>query len=152
MPRILLTNTPDSRANYYGDKAEAGLRALGDLQLHAAPQPLSPAELIAVAAGCEFIVSDRQTKGDGEIFRRLPKLVAFLRCAVDIRNIDVAAASEAGILITRASAGFIPAVSEWVIAVMIDLSRRITESVITYRAGAMPVPMMGRQLRGSTIA
>ena len=37
MPRIFLTHTPDIRANYYGDKAVAGLRALGDLRLHEAP-------------------------------------------------------------------------------------------------------------------
>jgi len=151
MPRIFLTHTPDARANYYGDKAEAGLRALGTLRLHDDPRPLSTGELIDAAAGCEFIVSDRQTKGDAEVFRRLPDLIGFLRCAVDIRNVDVAAASEAGVLVTHASAGFMASVSEWVIGVMIDLSRDISAAVETYRSGAMPVAAMGRQLRGSTL-
>ena len=47
-----------------------------------------------------------------------------MRCAIDIRNIDVPAASRHGVLVTQASAGFIPSVSEWIIGVMIDLSRR----------------------------
>ena len=152
MPRIFLTHTPDARANYYGARAEAGLRALGTLRLHDDPQPLSTAELIDAAAGCEFIVSDRQTKGDADVFHRSPGLIGFLRCAVDIRNVDVAAASDAGVLVTRASAGFMASVSEWVIGVMIDLSRNISSAVGTYRGDdAMPVPAMGRQLRGSTL-
>ena len=50
----------------------------------------------------------------GRVFERLPKLVAFLRCAIDIRNVDVAAASKAGVLVTQASAGFITSVTELV--------------------------------------
>ena len=58
----------------------------------------------------------------------MPDLVAFSRCAIDIRNVDVAAASAAGILVTQASAGFVASVSEWVIGAMVDLGRRITAS------------------------
>ncbi|MEO7761662.1 MAG: NAD(P)-dependent oxidoreductase [Casimicrobiaceae bacterium] len=151
MPRIFVTFPPDSRANYYGEKAQHGLRALGDLRLNDEPRALTAAEVIAAAADCEFIVSDRQTVGDAEIFRRLPKLIAFSRCAMDIRNVDVAAASQSGVLVTRASAGFVASVAEWVIGAMIDLSRHISAAVRIYRAGEMPVPTMGRELRGSTL-
>jgi D-3-phosphoglycerate dehydrogenase len=151
MPRIFLTHTPDMRANYYGEKAEAGLRALGELHLHDGAAALTTPELIAAARGCEFIVSDRQTRGDPEVFQQLPELIAFLRCAVDIRNVSVDAASAAGILVTRASAGFMASVSEWVIGAMIDLSRNISAAVGSYRAGERPVPAMGRELRGSTL-
>ena len=48
------------------------------------------------------------------------------RCAMDIRNIDVAAASAAGVLVTHASAGFGNSVAEWVLGVMIDLARHIS--------------------------
>ena len=33
-PRILLTHTPSMRANYYGTRALAGLRELGEVVLH----------------------------------------------------------------------------------------------------------------------
>jgi D-3-phosphoglycerate dehydrogenase / 2-oxoglutarate reductase len=33
-PRILLTHTPHMRANYYGARALAGLRELGEVVLH----------------------------------------------------------------------------------------------------------------------
>ena len=151
MARIFLTHTPDMRANYYGEKAEAGLRALGEVHVHDGSAALTAPQLIDAAADCDFIVSDRQTRGDPEVFRQLPNLIAFLRCAVDIRNVNVDAASDAGVLVTRASAGFMASVSEWVIGAMIDLSRNVSDSVGTYRANRKPIPAMGRELRGSTL-
>jgi D-3-phosphoglycerate dehydrogenase len=85
------------------------------------------------------------------VFERLPKLKAFVRCAIDIRNIDVAAASKAGVLVTQASAGFVTSVSEMVFALMIDLARGITRSAMLYRQKEIPEAQMGRELRGSTI-
>ena len=61
--------------------------------------------------GCHAIVSDRQTPGSAALFAALPELSVFLRCAMDIRNVDVGAASAAGVLVTRASAGFTTAVA-----------------------------------------
>ncbi|MFZ2652107.1 MAG: NAD(P)-dependent oxidoreductase, partial [Burkholderiaceae bacterium] len=107
--------------------------------------------LAAAARDCAIIVSDRRTGCDAELLARLPKLLAFCRCAVDIRNIDVAAASSHGVLVTQASAGFTAAVSEWILGVMIDLSRGISAAAAMYHAGALPTPRMGRELRGSTL-
>jgi D-3-phosphoglycerate dehydrogenase len=85
------------------------------------------------------------------LFGRLPKLVAFLRCAIDIRNVDVAAASKAGVLVTQASAGFVTSVTELVFGFMIDLSRRVTQHAVAYHSGKVPQAAMGRELRGSTL-
>ena len=151
MTRIFLTFSPQARKNYYSDKALAGLEALGELVLNRKDRALTTNELVDAARGSELIVSDRQTPGQGEMFRRLPDLVAFSRCAVDIRNVDVAAASECGILVTQASAGFTAGVAEWTIGAMIDVSRHISESAIGYRGGEIPVPVMGQELKGSTL-
>jgi D-3-phosphoglycerate dehydrogenase / 2-oxoglutarate reductase len=151
MARIFLTHSPDMLANYYGDRAVAALRALGDVRINPTGEVLGPAALIEQAQDCEIIVSDRQTIGPREVFEQLPALVAFLRCAVDIRNIDVAAASNAGVLVTRATPGFVASVAEMTIAYMVDLARGITASTIAYREGRDPPAIMGRQLRGSTL-
>jgi len=151
MSRIFLTFPLHARKNYYSDRALAGLRALGEVALNETDHALATPELAAAAKGFQFIVADRQTRGDGELFRRLPDLVAFSRCAVDIRNVDVATASDCGILITQASAGFMTSVAEWILGAMIDLSRRISASVVAYRAGETAIPAMGRELRGSTL-
>src|SRR5882672_442388 len=96
MARILLTHTPEMFRNYYGERALARLRELGEVRLHGDELPLAGERLVAAAQGCEIIVSDFKTPGDALVFENSPQLVAFLRCAVDIRTIDVAAASRAG--------------------------------------------------------
>lgn len=149
--RIFLPHAPDALQNYYGDKAVEGLRALGELKFNSLDHPLSTPELISEADGCQIIVSDRQTPGEAAAFDALPDLVAFMRCAVDIRTIDVAAANAAGVLVTRASPGFVAAVAELAIGFMIDLGRNVSRSACEFRAGRQPQAQMGRQLDGSTL-
>ncbi|HLT03252.1 MAG TPA: NAD(P)-dependent oxidoreductase, partial [Geminicoccaceae bacterium] len=151
MPRILLTHADEARAQYYGEEALARLRDLGEVRLNESGRPLSTAELIALARDCQIIVSDRTAEGPAAVFEQLPELVAFVRCAVDIRNVDVGAASANGVLVTRASPGFIDAVAELAVGFMIDLARGISDATIAYRAGAPPAVRMGRQLRGSKL-
>src|ERR1700759_3366808 len=109
--KVLLTPTPDFRRQYYGERALQGLQAVAEVKLH---------------------------EGRGEIFPRLPRLRAMVRCAVDIRNIDVAAASAAGVLVTRASPGFVPAVAELALGFMVDLSRGMSRGTADYHAGRKP--------------
>jgi len=151
MARIFLTFPPHARRNYYSDRALAGLKVLGEVALNDTDHALTTSELVAAARGFQFIVSDRQTPGEGELFRQLPDLVAFSRCAVDIRNVDVATASACGILVTQASAGFMTSVAEWILGAMIDLARRMSASVVAYRSGRIATPVMGRELKGSIL-
>jgi len=151
MARIFLTHPPEALKNYFGDKAVAGLKALGEVRFNSAGRELSTKELIEAARGCELIVSYRQTPGEAELFRNSPDLVAFSRCAIDIRNVDVAVASEMGILVTQASAGFVASVAEWAVGAMIDLGRGISAASAVYHAGSVPAAPMGRQLRGATL-
>lgn len=139
------------RRNLYGERALASLRAVGDVTLHEADLPLSGEALAAAARDCQVIVSDRNTRGDAVVFERSPNLVAFLRCAVDIRNIDVAAASAHGVLVTRASAGFVPAVSELVFGFLVDLSRGVSRASAEYHGGGTVTAARGRQLSGGTL-
>jgi len=149
--KILLTHSPEAMANYYGERALSGLRSVGDVKLHQDSHPLEGEALIKAAQDCDLIVSYRQSPGPAAVFERLPKLVAFLRCAIDIRNVDVAAASKAGVLVTQASAGFVTSVTELVLGFLVDLSRGITRSAHLYQHGRVPKASMGRELRGSTI-
>ncbi len=151
MATILLAHTPAMRENYYGAAALEQLRALGHVILHEADAPLDAAGLIAAARDAQVIVADRMTAGPAEIFGGLPSLAAFVRGAVDIRNIDVAAASAAGILVTRAGPGFVASVTELILGMMVDLARGVSAAVGAYQARRSPVIRMGRQLSGSTL-
>jgi len=151
MAKIFLTHPPEALKNFYGDKAIAGIKTLGEVRLNNAGRELSTKELIEAARGCEIIVSYRQTPGDAELFRNAPDLVAFSRCAIDIRNVDVPAASEMGILVTQASAGFVASVAEWNVGAMIALGRTVCATNAIYHSGSVPPAPMGRQLRGATL-
>jgi D-3-phosphoglycerate dehydrogenase len=151
MTTIFLTHIPDMLANYYGPRALAALRELGQVRVNETGQVLDAKALAQAARGCEIIVSDRQTPGPAEFFPLAPDLVAFLRVAVDIRNIDVKAASAHGVLVTHATPGFIASVAEQAIGFMIDCGRNISSSAATYHAGGVPEARMGRQLKGATV-
>jgi D-3-phosphoglycerate dehydrogenase / 2-oxoglutarate reductase len=149
--KVLLAHTPQMRRDYYGERSLNGLRAVADVRLHEGADALDAASLADAARDADIIVADRMTQGPGEIFAKLPKLRAFVRCAVDIRNIDVTAASAAGVLVTRASPGFVQSVAELALGYMVDLSRGVSRATADYHAGRAPEVMMGRQLAGSRI-
>ncbi|MCP1831273.1 D-3-phosphoglycerate dehydrogenase [Bradyrhizobium sp. USDA 4532] len=149
--KVLLAHTRQMRRDYYGERSLNGLRAVADVELHEGEEALDAAALVKAAADVDIIVADRMTQGRGEIFPQLPKLRAFVRCAVDIRNIDVAAASAAGVLVTQASAGFVQSVAELALGFMVDLSRGVSRATADYHAGRAPEVIMGRQLAGGTI-
>lgn len=149
--KILLTHTPQARAQYYGERSLKGLQAIAQVVLHEASDALDAAGLIEAAGDVDIIVADRLTSGPGEIFPALPKLRAFVRCAVDIRNVDVNAASAAGVLVTRAGPGFVQSVAELALGFMVDLSRGVSRATADYHAGCKPEVIMGRQLAGSRL-
>jgi D-3-phosphoglycerate dehydrogenase len=152
MASIFLTHTPHMLANYYGDRALAALRRLGDVRLNETGRVLDdPALLAATAGDASIVVADRQTPAPAAFFEAMPGLAAICRVAVDIRNIDVAAASRHGVLVTRASPGFVNSVAELALGMLVDLGRGVSNAVIAYRAGIAPPIRPGRQLYGSTI-
>ena len=149
--KILLTHPPQARRQYYGARNLNGLQALAQVVLHEGDDALDAKGLVDAARDVELIVADRLTEGRAEIFARLPKLRAFVRCAVDIRNVDVDAASAVGVLVTRAGPGFVASVTELALGYLVDLSRGISRATADYHAGRSPEIMMGRQLAGSRL-
>jgi D-3-phosphoglycerate dehydrogenase / 2-oxoglutarate reductase len=149
--KVFLTHTPQARRQYYGERSLRGLQALAQVVLHESGDAPDAAGLVEAARDVDIIVADRLTEGSGEIFPRLPKLRAFVRCAVDIRNIDVEAASAAGVLVTRAGPGFVTSVTELALGFLVDLSRGISRATADYHFGRTPEVTMGRQLAGSRL-
>jgi D-3-phosphoglycerate dehydrogenase / 2-oxoglutarate reductase len=147
--KVLLTHTPQAREQYYGERSLNALQAIAEVKLHRAEAALDAIGLIAAAGDVDIIVADRLTAGPDEIFPKLPGLRAFVRCAVDIRNIDVDAASAAGVLVTQAGPGFVQSVAELALGFMVDLARGVSRATADYHAGRKPAVVMGRQLAGS---
>jgi D-3-phosphoglycerate dehydrogenase len=149
--KLLLTHVPQARRQYYGARALTRLQELVEVTLHEGDAPLDAAGVIAMARGVDFIIADRATPVPGEVFAALPGLKAVMRSAIDIRNIDVAAASQAGVLVTHAEAGFVQSVIELTIGLLVDLSRGVSRAVADYQAGRKPEIKVGRQIGGSTV-
>ncbi len=151
MIKVYVTHPRNKLDHYFGARATAAIAAIAEVQFNSEDRELDQLELIAAAKDHDFIIAYRQTAAPESLFAQLPKLAAFVRCAIDIRTVDVAAASRYGVLVTQASAGFSAAVSEWIIGAMIDLSRDISLTTAAYHAGGKPMIRMGRELRGATV-
>jgi len=151
MTTVFVSHPTDKLDQYFGPNATRALQAIAEVRFNAQARDLSTPELIAAAQGCDALIAYRQTPGPKALFRALPELNAFIRCAVDIRSVDVEAASEYGVLVTQASPGYVPAVAEWIIGVMVDMGRGISRYASAYQRGEPAAPAMGRELRGSTL-
>ena len=66
MLRVFLSHTPEMRAGYYPPRAEAALRDVAEVVLHAGQMPLAGRALAEAARGCHCIVADRATAGNAE--------------------------------------------------------------------------------------
>lgn len=108
MTTVFVSHPQSKLAHYFGDRAVAALQAAAQVRqvrFNPTDTDLSSQELAELAQDCDAIISYRQTVGDEALFAALPQLKAFVRCAIDIRNIDLVSASRHGVLVTQASAG-----------------------------------------------
>jgi D-3-phosphoglycerate dehydrogenase len=151
MTMVFVTHPSHRLAQYFGPRALEALRGIAQVRLNPEPRELETGELIAAAGACDALIAYRQTPGPRALFEGLPRLAAFIRCAVDIRTVDVAAASEQGVLVTQATPGYVAAVSEWIVGAMVDLARGLSRYAADYHQRGTTAPAMGRQLRGATL-
>jgi D-3-phosphoglycerate dehydrogenase len=145
--RVFLTHDAEDREAYFG-RALPGLAELAEVVLNESGGDLTTAELVAASDGCDVIVAHRSAPGEAELFASLPRLIAFLRCAVDISTVDVEAASTQGVLVARADHSYVASTAELALGLMLDVERQIAASTVDYRSGLIPPQRSGRQMRG----
>ena len=145
--RVFVTHNEEDREAYYGRSLPA-LEALAEVLLNESGRDLTTAELVAASETCDVIVAHRSTPGEAELFASSPRLMAFLRCAVDISTVDVGAASAHGVLVGRADHSYVASTAELALGLMLDAERNIAASTADYRSGATPPQRTGRQMRG----
>ncbi len=151
MIRVFLSHEPEALENFYGGRAIRELKEFAEVRVNDSGRVLTSDMLLEGSRGCDVVVLDRNTPADAVFFANCTGIASVHRCAVDIRTIDVAAASQAGVLVTNASPGFTDAVVELSLGLMIDLARTISSYVSDYRRDAPPPARMGAQLSGSAI-
>ena len=152
MPKIFLSHAEDARTHYYGDEALARLRELGEVRLNETGRPLGTER--ADRAG-RRLRGDRLRPPDRRPGRRSSRACPTWSPSCAARSTSATSTSapppHAGVLVTRASPGFVDSVAELAVGFMVDLARGISDATLAYRAGGAPQVAMGRQLRGSTL-
>ena len=149
--KVFLAYTDDEFGSYYSESGLKALQAHADIVRNTTGRVLAGRELADASTGCQVIIAHRSVAGSRETFAHAPHLAAFLRGAVDISTIDVPAASEHGILVTRASAGFSTAVAELALAMIFDLARGISKARHEYAQGHTPIVAKSRQIAGTRL-
>jgi glyoxylate reductase len=118
-----------------------------------------PEQFIGVAR-CDLTTADALVcllldRIDAAVLARAPKLRVIANCAVGYDNIDVAAATAAGIAVTNTPDVLTEATAELAIALMFAAARRIGEGERMIRAGAWPGwrldQLLGVELAGKTL-
>ncbi|MEO3475428.1 NAD(P)-dependent oxidoreductase [Roseomonas sp. CAU 1739] len=149
--RVFLSHTAEQLPDAFAATALDALQDCADVVFNRSGVVLAGRDLAEAAADCQAIIAHRATPGLAETFAAAPDLVAFLRAAVDVSTIDLAAASAQGVLVTRVSPGFNDAVAELGLGMMIDLARGVSRAATIYRAGGVPRAMGGVQLKGAAL-
>lgn len=150
-PEIFLTHTAEDLRLIYDQQAVDELRTLGRVMLNVRDHHLSSRELLEDARGCRIIISEWSTVADGEFFAKASDLVAFIRSGVEIRNVDVDAASANGVLVVNTPGLYVSPVVELVVAFMVCLARDVINRCTMLRAQTSPPGRFGTELCGKTL-
>jgi len=134
-------------------------------------EPLSPAglALLQEQAGWNVIVADPKTYGEhlatadalmvrsavrvtGDVLKRAPKLRVIGRAGVGVDNVDLPAATQAGVLVMNTPGGNAVAVAEQTMGFMLSLARHIPQAAASTKAGKWEKKKFtGNELRGKTL-
>ena len=96
---------------------------------------LTPPELLAIIADYEGLVVRSETKVTKEIIDAAKKLQGVGRAGIGVDNIDLEAATAAGIAVVNAPTGNTVAAAEHTMALMLALSRNVPFAHQSLKAG-----------------
>lgn len=117
-----------------------------------APGQMPRAETLATIPEAEALIIRSATKVDAEMIAAASKLKAIARAGVGVDNVDVAAATERGIVVMNTPEGNTIATAEHAFGLMLALARHIPEAEISMRGGKWDrKSFMGTELRGKTL-
>ncbi len=109
-------------------------------------------EIIAIVGGYDALVVRSQVKVDAEMIAAGTRLVVVGRAGVGVDNVDLEAATRAGITVVNAPTGNTIAAAELTIALLFGLARKIAAADASMRRGEWKRSQFtGHELRGKTL-
>jgi D-3-phosphoglycerate dehydrogenase / 2-oxoglutarate reductase len=134
-PRAFLTHTPSDLSAFFPSGALERLRAIAHVDVNPSAKHLTPRELDSHAPDANYLITEWNTGTDEAYLRHNPSLVGVVRVGVEILNVDVAAATEHGVLVVNLPGIHQTPVIELTLAFMIMLARRVPQFEQELRSG-----------------
>src|SRR5450755_567719 len=134
-------------------------------------EPLAPAavDLLRSQPGWDVVVSDPKTyeahlgdcdallvrsavKVNKDVLSRAPKLRIIGRAGVGVDNVDLPAATQAGVLVMNTPGGNAVSVAEHTLALMLSMARSIPQASASTKSGKWEKKkFLGNELRGKAL-
>ena len=109
-------------------------------------------ELRAIIAGYDGLIVRSETKVTAEVLDAAVRLRAIGRAGVGVDNIDVAAATQRGVVVMNAPDGNTMTTAEHTMALLLALARRVPQGQASLKAGRWERKrFVGVELRGKTL-
>ncbi len=138
-PRVFLTHTPADRKHFFPASSLEELRSFATVTLHDEPEHLSPRALQEAAPDAHFVITEWATGADEAYLEANRDLIALFRVGVEVLNIDLAAATRAGVIVVNQPGLHHTSVIELTLAYMIVMARKVPMFERELRAGRIPV-------------
>lgn len=103
-------------------------------------------------ADCDALIVRSAVKVTKEVLARAPKLRIVGRAGVGVDNVDLAAATDAGVLVMNTPGGNAVSVAEHTLALMLSLARSVPQASASTKSGKWEKKkFLGNELRGKTL-
>jgi D-3-phosphoglycerate dehydrogenase len=103
-------------------------------------------------ADCDALVVRSAVKVTKEVLAKAPKLRVIGRAGVGVDNVDLPAATEAGVLVMNTPGGNAVSVAEHTLALMLSMARSVPQASVSTKAGKWEKKkFLGNELRGKTL-
>ncbi|MHB8577325.1 MAG: 2-hydroxyacid dehydrogenase [Dehalococcoidia bacterium] len=131
------------------------LGSLADVDLWAEPLPPPRSVLLERAREADGLICLLTERIDDELLQRCPRLVAACNVAVGFDNIDVPAATRAGVFVTNTPGVLTETTADFAFALLMAAGRRVVEGDRYTRTGDWktwdPALLLGTDLHGATL-
>ena len=107
--------------------------------------------LAEIVADFDALVVRSSTQATAELLRAGKRLKVVGRAGIGVDNVDVAAATELGILVVNAPTANLMSATEHTFALLLSLARRVPEADASTKAGGWDRKITGIELQGKTL-
>jgi D-3-phosphoglycerate dehydrogenase len=115
-------------------------------------QVSSPKEYLNCLSEADALIVRSAVKVTKEVLEKAPKLRVIGRAGVGVDNVDLNAATAAGVLVMNTPGGNAVSVAEHTIALMLGMARSIPQASASTKAGKWEKKkFMGNEIRGKTL-